>query len=98
MLRFSRTGMLLLCLAPIFAACGGGGSGDDNAGLGDDGSGGDGNQPPPTPPPSGITTSYGVTLIGMTLTRSDTGEVVPVDGLPLSSNITITINNGDGGG
>ncbi len=99
MFRFSRTCLLLLCMAPFLGSCDGG-SGDDSigVGVGDDVSGGNGSQPPPTPPPSGITTSYGVTLTGMKLTRSDTGEDVPVDGLPLSSNITITINDGDNGG
>ena len=88
MLRSSRTGMLLLCMAPFLGSCdGGSGGGSDGA------SGGDGSQPPPTPPPSGITISYGVTLTGMKLTRSDDGASVPVDGLPLNSNITITISD-----
>ena len=46
-----------------------------------------------TPPPPVNTTSYSVILTAMVMARSGDGAGVAVNGLPLSSNITITINN-----
>ena len=95
MLRITHTFLLLLCLAPMLVSCGGSndGGGGSDGGVNSDSSGGSGDPPPPSTPPPANSISYSFTLTGMTLTRSDDGASVPVDGLPLSSNITVTVGD-----
>ena len=78
-MRNLKTGLVLLGSIVAIGGCGGGG-------------GGGGRTPPPPPPPP-VDETYGVTLTQLELTRTGDGEPVPVNGLPLVSNITVILDN-----
>ena len=74
------TGSTLISVLLVLTGCGGGGGGSSPP-------------PPPPPPPPPASDTFSVTLTDIDLTRTADGAAVPVNGLPLDSNITVTVNN-----
>ena len=80
MTRKLITGSALFAALMLLVGCGGGGGGSSPP-------------PPPPPPPPPASDTFSVSLTNIELTRTADGAAVPVNGLPLDSNITVTVTN-----